>query len=313
MTKAALCLLLLAVSVQLGSMQKQKEEPANETYAEELCAEYAYLGRIEILEAIANLTQLVQDIKERATIKPGIVEPPFSELDPAVTHPCGGTRGWRRVAYLDLNDTRYHCPAGWRLTGYPVRTCGRASSGGSTCDPVLFDTTGGAYTKVCGRVVGYQFGATAAFATAQFNRSITIDESYVTGVSITHGNPREHLWTYAVGHFEGTRYVTPQSEFCPCEHASNLFIPPYVGAYWYCESGDNYFRGSSGYNLFPDDPLWDGEGCRQPNLCCQHDGPLYFVRELPSPSTDPIEVRICNYRSSQYSDVLIANLELYVK
>ena len=295
-----------------------------------------FLSCAGLTEAIRELTNCVKDLKNitvssknelkeeiseeiselKAAINgnPVVFEHPFSEIDPSVLHPCGGTPGWRNVAYLNMTRPQYHCPAGWRLHPAPARACGRASHDGLTCDSAFFTVPGGPYSKICGRVVGYQFGATAAFQASQNNRQIRINESYVTGVSITHGSPRDHVWTYAAGRYEGFYYYSSvRYQFCPCEHVREIFIPDYVGAYWYCESGDNRERGSTGYNLFSDDPLWDGEGCRLPGKCCQFDGPLYFTRTLHNPVSDPIEVRICNYYTSQYSDVLVSHLELYVK
>ena len=37
----------------------------------------------------------------------------------------------------------------------------------------------------------------------QVVRGETIDQTYVDGLSITHGSPRQHLWTLAVGRSEG--------------------------------------------------------------------------------------------------------------
>ena len=166
--------------------------------------------------------------------------------------------------------------------------------------------------------MGYQFGTTAAFYAAFKNRRITINDSYVTGVSITHGNPRQHVWTYAAGRNEGNEYYDSNwQQFCTCEQIrDNFVIPDYVGTYWYCESGNNNVNGQvplTGMNLFYKDPLWDGKGCRTPNTCCRYDGPVYFTRMVCEPANDPIEVRICNYYTSQYSDVLISHLELYAK
>ena len=264
---------------------------------------------LSIKDEIASLKDLIQN-------NPVVVEPPYSNIDPAARHPCGGTPGWRRVAYLNMSDTRYHCPHGWRLTGYPVRTCGRASHNGETCDPAIFQVTGGAYSKVCGRVVGYQYGGTAAFYAYHQNRSLSINNSYVTGISITHGDPRQHLWTYAAGRYESfyTWSSTQYRQACPCDTNSYIYIPPFVGASWLCESGDNRNAFiSRGYLFFANDPLWDGEGCRSSSGCCRHEGPFYFVKQLAHATTDYIEVRICNYYSSQYSDVPIELLELYVK
>lgn len=270
-------------------------------------------------EAIQELTECVKDLKnlinktnEGGTEFP--TQPDFSEVDPSTLHPCGGTPGWRRVAYLNMSDTRYLCPASWRHYPGPPRACGRASHEELTCDSVSFSVYGGTYDKICGRVEGYQFGATAGFYASHLNNSITIDESYVTGVSITHGSPRNHVWTYAAGRYEGVAYTSINVyRFCPCEHIREIFIPQYVGAYWYCESGDNSNYGTSGYNVFSDDILWDGEDCLRPNKCCQFAGPVYFTRKLQEHTADPIEVRICNYYTSQYSDVLLSHLELYVK
>ena len=49
---------------------------------------------------------------------------------------------------------------------------------------IIYSTSGASYDKVCGRVIGYQFGHTIAFLS---NRAV--DQYYVDGVSITHGNP----------------------------------------------------------------------------------------------------------------------------
>ena len=291
-----------------------------------------FLSCAGLTEAIRELTNIVKDLKnitvslknelkeEISELKteingnPVIFGPPLYEIDSSVLHPCGGTPGWRNVAYLNMTRPQYDCPAGWRLHPEPARACGRASYDGLTCDSAFFTVPGGSYSKICGRVIGYQFGKTAAFLASQNNRQIRINESYVTGVSITHGSPRDHVWTYAAGRFEGTIYYNPlRFHICPCEYVSDIFVPDYVGAYWYCESGDNREHGSKGYNLYSDDPLWDGEGCRLPGKCCQFYGPLYFTRTLHNPASDPIEVRICNYYTSQYSDVLVSHLELYVK
>ena len=266
------------------------------------------------LSANKELYQSISQLDAAIDGNPSVVEPAFSEVDPNVRHPCGGTPGWRRVAYFNFSDTRYLCPAGWRLHQEPTRACGRASHEELTCDSVFFPVDGGPYTQICGHVLGYQFGVTAAFYASVVNKTITIDDSYVTGVSITYGNLRQHVWTYAVGRFEGSYYYNRYVfQICPCEHIRDIRIPDFVGAYWYCESGDNTFYGQSGYNLFSDDLLWDGEGCRISNTCCQFEGPVYFTRTVHEAVNDPIEIRICNYYTSQYSDVLISHLELYVK
>ena len=65
---------------------------------------------------------------------------------------CGGTGGWRRVAYLDMTDPNTNCPSGWNMTNYTIRTCGRASDGYRACDSVFFPVSGGEYSQVCGKM-----------------------------------------------------------------------------------------------------------------------------------------------------------------
>ena len=52
------------------------------------------------------------------------------------------------------------------------------------------------YNKICGKVKGYQEGSPSAFGDES---RPSLDTRYVEGISITLGNPRKHVWTYAVG------------------------------------------------------------------------------------------------------------------
>ena len=73
------------------------------------------------------------------------------------------------------------------------------------------------YNRVCGRVVGYQYGSPDGFLTGNVN------QRYVGGVSITHGSPRQHVWTFAAASSEnGT--VRPR-ENCPCSRHPGTTAP----------------------------------------------------------------------------------------
>ena len=57
-----------------------------------------------------------------------------------------------------------------------------------------------------------------------------IDSYYVYGVSITHGTPHNHIWTYASGVSEGLYMY--QGGNCPCSnlsHPASEFPPMFVG------------------------------------------------------------------------------------
>ena len=209
------------------------------------------------------------------------------------TFQCGGGQ-WTRVAYLNMSDPTQSCPTAWRyrLTN-GVRACGRPSSG---CYSALYPNGGRAYTKVCGRVIGYQDGHPDAF------NSNTIDGAYVEGVSITHGSsPRSHIWTFA-----GDRYESFVD--CPCEGGSSA--PAFVGNNYYCESGNNGTSAPGGV-FYANDPLWDGQQCQSEGTCCST--APWFTADLVNSTTDSIEVRICSTLSPSSEDTRINLLELYIQ
>ena len=201
---------------------------------------------------------------------------------------CGSV-GWRRVVYLNMTDPNTNCPSGWQLTSYSKRTCGKVSGGSTTCNSVTFPVSGGDYTRLCGRIIAYQNGQTDGFQAYHGGAVTTIDGAYVCGVSLTHGSPRQHIWTFAAGASE-TAYTWVDA--CPCDATINIAIPSFVGGDYFCESGVN--SGSIGH-FHPDDPLWDGRNCIATSTCCSFNSPPYFTKRLPSPTTDDIEARLCDY------------------
>ena len=120
---------------------------------------------------------------------------PFKQyVDSLPVHTCGGTGGWRCVVYFDMTDPSTTFPSGWQLTGHSKRTCGRVIIEMHTCDSAIFPVGGGEYTKVCGRIKSYQLGRPLAFFAYRRKKVITIDDSYICGVSVTHGAPSNHIW-----------------------------------------------------------------------------------------------------------------------
>ena len=224
---------------------------------------------------------------------------------------CGGTGGWRHVVYLDMTDPSTTCPSGWQLTGYSKRTCGRTSDGRRTCDSVTFPVSGGEYSRVCGRIKAYHWGGTWAFDNYHWGHVTTIDGTYVDGISLTHNNPRQHIWTFAAGAAEGNPGAT---WVCPCDADHTIRIPPFVGNDYFCESGVNEpWGGSRHRTLHSNDPLWDGENCLSSSTCCSLHNPPYFAKQLPTPTTDHIEARICLHDPSRYANIAMELIEFYVQ
>ena len=230
------------------------------------------------------------------------------------------SQGYTRVAYLDMTNSSHQCPTGWQTYTTPKRTCGR-NSNGATCRSVLYPTNGLSYSHVCGRIIAYQFCATLAFFLYNAQPTRTIDDPYLDGISITHGsNPREHVWSFASAWYES--YAGTQDQACPCTNTNNnnnanILIPPFVGDDYFCDTGTVVQPSLCGImpnGFFPDDPLWDGEGCGPTSTCCELNNAPWFCKTLPvsQPVTDDIEVRICGSSSSSNRDVPIELLELYV-
>ena len=217
---------------------------------------------------------------------------------------CGGTGGWRRVVYLNFTDPNTPCPSGWQLTSHSKRTCGRVSTSASL-HSVTFPVSGGDYTRVCGRIIAYQDRDTEGFESYHEGRATTIDGAYVDGVSLTHGSPRQHIWTFASGRSE----FHNEDDSCPCDVTVNISIPPFVGGDYFCESGRH--QGDHSAIFHEDDPLWDGDGCTASSTCCSFNNPPYFTKQLPSPTADDIEARLC--QQDDNGDTPIEFIELYVQ
>ncbi len=218
------------------------------------------------------------------------------------------------MTYIDMTDSSHQCPGDMdEVTLSGKRVCGRSSSAASqSCVSATFSISGLQYSQVCGRIRGYQYGDPDAF----FDRSSeSIESQYVDGVSVTHGPPgrRKHVWTFATGRSESSG----SAGACPCVPGADLSrirVPSFVGQDYFCESAVS--AGNPPAGLYPDDPLWDGNGCTVAgNTCCQFNNPPYFTKQLSTMTGDDLEVRACGFftRDSNTEDTLIELIELYVK
>ena len=223
---------------------------------------------------------------------------------------CGDlTGGWMRVANIDMTNTSQNCPSGLDLITSPRRLCDTTVDGCASSD---FNVHGAQYSHICGRIVSYQ----RRFPTAFYLRQDTIEQIYVNGVSLTHGqSPRQHIWTFvAAGHESSYQpFYT-----CPCmNNISPATVPNYIRSDYFCDSALIDFRSVINFDIIhTSDPLWDGEGCSSNNTCCYDPqrgvNPPWFVKTLSSPTSDNIEMRLCQILNS-YGGAPIEIVELYVK
>ena len=215
---------------------------------------------------------------------------------------CNGERGWMRVGYLNMADSNEQCPPGFRLhEENGIRACGRQSTG---CESVTYPSHDISYSQVCGRVIGYQQGSTDAIN----SQSNGIDGAYVDGVSITRGNPRQHIWTFIAGVQENSFGIYA----CPCALNSQVIPVSFIGNDYFCESGN---PGPWDHTTFHyADPLWDGEQCgSKEEECCNAPGIPWFHKPLQQPTTDYIELRLCSSDNFVREDVPVSLVEIYTK
>ena len=221
---------------------------------------------------------------------------------------CNGEGGWTRVAFVDMSQPGATCPTGltpFVVAGVPICFRGFATR----IVTAVFPTHEVSYSAVCGRIRGYQVGSTSAFAN-YINNNSSLDDVYVDGVSITHGaNPRQHIWTYAIGRQDDLTTNTA----CPCNNGSTHSPPPYVGNNYYCESVTDT-PASSHIDL--NDPLWDGMQCNNlETTCCTSTRLPWFSTTLPAMTNDDLELRLM--LNSTLNDSGIAGpfdlLELYIR
>ena len=232
------------------------------------------------------------------------------------TSNCGDVRGgWMRAAYIDMTNENNSCPQGLNYTVVSsTRMCTRSHTDYFNCSSsVIFPTHGVPYTKVCGRARGYQYHSTPAFSSFHYRSQTTLDSAYVSGLSVTYGSPRSHIWTFAAGYSKDYNYGSCCS--CPCASPySGLAAPSFVGENIFCESGNS---GPVEAQWYLDDPLWDSQGCASGSTCCDRGGP-WFTTTLNQEVRDDMEVRMCSYHSL-YGENNIVNenigmdeLEIYI-
>ena len=217
------------------------------------------------------------------------------------TMSCGTlTGGWTRVGFLDMTNSSHQCPSGLmeRNDSPNIRTCVRNEASGG-CSSVELSTANIQYSDVCGRITAYQVGSPDDFRVTNED----INSAYVDGVSLTHGNPRQHIWTFAA--------AARMDGICdPCRTESR---PESVGIDFFCDSGNPRSSSATSGTFHSDNPLWDGDECVADNECCPTDNPPYFLKTLPQSTTDNIEMRVCRNERRSNEDIAIETVEIYVQ
>ena len=225
---------------------------------------------------------------------------------------CGGQGGWMRVAHVNMLQSGASCPQGLKQKVKSKLTlCGQNAKG---CQGTLFSALGLSYSRVCGRLRGYQFGAPDAFLSYNLKPSRGVGDNYVDGASITYDTAvPKHIWTYATGAF--LFYDQCIRCVCPCNSGSTAKVPPYVGSDYYCETGLNRNGpvGEQRYDFFSNDRLWNGYQCAGVEApCCAHPNMPWFTKTLSETTTEDIQLRLCNSDGIAEEETLLQLISLYV-
>ena len=226
-----------------------------------------------------------------------------TEFNPQSQSQCGAGLWWR-VAYLDMTEPSQQCPSAWReYNTSEVRACGRPESSTGSCAAVFYFPNC-QYSRVCGRIIGYQVANPDAFIIIKDN----FDGRDLDGVIISHGE-QDHIWSFAAGVTEESSGYRPYN--CPCSPAAGPQPPENVGDNYFCESGNPTDRFEEG-RLYSSDRLWDGQQCE--GSCCEGtQSPPWFSVQFPAPTTDMIEVSICCDQGTTDEDTPVELIEIYVQ
>ncbi len=186
---------------------------------------------------------------------------------------------WHQVGFLNMSNSEQSCPSPWVEDSNPQRSC-RRQPDEAGCNAVLFPVTGRSYTRICGRATGYDIRTNDAFSHRLSEH--TIDQAYVDGLSVTHGSPRQHIWSFAAGYNCGTP------------------PPSFVGDNYFCERDEGR-------------AVWDGGDCTSTTDDCNFNSPPWFSVFIPNPTSDDIEARLCTDQVRGDEAVHISFLHFYIQ
>ena len=208
-----------------------------------------------------------------------------------------------RVA--DINMTlQKSCPSGFRK----IISSGKVMCGGqsSRCISTSFSSHGIEYSRLCGRIIAFQFGRTNGLLRYHQNQA-SIESTFLDGIVLTYGSPRSHIWSFVAGH---DQYITAPHG-CPCNTGFTGSVPSYIQDDYFCDSGYPY-PAQPPLIYFTTDPLWDGDGCVR-GTCCTFNSPPWFCKTLPLPTNEDIELRLCLDDIVSDEDTPFEVVDIYVQ
>ena len=255
-----LILILISIVLSVATFSRLTSEQSKVASQLENLNEDIRSGLTQLIQIQNNISQLNDQVNDFIS----------TEFNPSQ---CGVGLWWR-VAYLDMTEPLQQCPSAWReYNTSRVRACGRPVNTTGSCASEFYFTRR-QYSRVCGRIIGYQVASPNAFKRFN-NKSGDLD-----GVIISHGAQQDHIWNFAAGVTERSSQYRQNN--CPCSTVAGTQPPTYIGDSYFCESGNpnNVFDEGQ---LYSSDRLWDGQQCE--GRCCGGSYPVSpMVQCTPSSS-----------------------------
>ncbi len=143
-------------------------------------------------------------------------------------------------------------------------------------------------------MIGYQDGAPDAF------RTLSIDGVYVGGVSLTHGQSPLNTSGHLLMHLMRLGLVAPAQDLT--SPTLELYLYSSVKTTSVIQEADTHMVLSS--------TLMIQSGMRgYQYTCCEFNNPPWFCKQLPQPTTDDIELRLCGNEDTNDEDTLLKLLK----
>ena len=297
-----LLLMIVSIALTLTTFSRLTSEQSKlATWLNENKDTNSEINFTQIILTQNNISQILAQLDFQLS---DFISAQISDTNPHSQYECGPGLWWR-VAYLDMTDPSQQCPSAWReYNTSGVKACGRPANSTGSC-ATEFYCTNHQYSRVCGRIIGYQKGSPDAF------REITSKGGDLDGVIIHHGAKQEYIWSYAAGVTENRS--KERTSNCPCSTVAGTQPPTNIGQKYYCESGNPTESDIvESDRLHSRDPLWDGQQC-EGTCCTGTKSPPWFSVQLPAPTTDIIEVSICCDQGTDNEDTPVKLIEIYVQ
>eukprot|EP00117_Sycon_ciliatum_P033887 scpid66109/ scgid25978/ len=214
--------------------------------------------------------------------------------------------GWTRIAYINPREQQ-QCPGTMRYQDLEVPLCTKPTHQSGFCSLATFHALPGEYSEVMGFVTGYRHNSLDAFARVDgATQTISLDDWYTDGISITHGSPKRHLWTYTAS------YDDHRVDYhCPCSPQPGPAPPSFVGSDYYCADSGTIWRP---WTLTPAAHAWSNTSqCTAGGTCCDNTDMPWFHRQLDTYTSDPVQIRLCTDQANADENVGIDQASIFVR